>query len=78
MKLRVWVIRNVPNKPTYYPVNSMKEASVLINKMADRDLKNPNISNNAFGLEEFSDGEWSEHYNKHGDSIDDYMDALEN
>lgn len=76
-KLRVWWIRNVPGTPEYYPVKDVKEAIVLIKKLAKKDLKDKSVTDNASGLEIFENGEWSEFYDDDGRSIDDILEDLE-
>lgn len=71
MKLRVWWIRNVPNKAEYYPINSIKEAIKKLDELAKKDLKNKSVSSNAGGLEEFDekDNKWYEYYDDEGRDI---------
>jgi hypothetical protein len=70
-KYRVWYIANPPTDPTYYDVATPEEGADKINKLSKRDLKNPNISANAMGLEvSFVDGEWEEWYDENGEDID--------
>jgi hypothetical protein len=52
MELRVWYITNPPSEPVFVPVSSPKEAIKVINEEANRQLKDPSIWGNAFGLEE--------------------------
>lgn len=80
MKLRVWRIRNVPNRPIYIHVESPEEAIRVINERAERDLKTPGIVSNAFGLEVFNEEEkeWEEWYSGEGSDIDQYAEDLEN
>lgn len=58
--LRVWEMHQIPGKAKYTYVKSVKEGKTLIDKKADADLKNPFITDNAFGLEVFESGEWCE------------------
>lgn len=63
-KLRVWLNRNGRN--TYVKVQNEIEAEEIIRKAIAKDLKDENISSNAFGLEIFEDNgdgpEWCEWY----------------
>lgn len=74
--LRVWNIVNPPNDPEYYSVNNPEEAIVMINKLADAQLKNEFIECNAFGLEVFENGEWSEWYSEDGEDIIEYEETI--
>ena len=71
MKLRLWNQINIGSgRIDYYDVDSVKEAKEIINTLADIQLKSENIESNAFGLEEFIDGDWCEWYDEEGYSID--------
>ena len=72
--LRVWWIRNVPNKPTYYPVADIKEAIKRLNELADADLKNPLVESNVGGLQVYENKEWLDYEDEQGRSIDDIME----
>ena len=74
-KYRVWYCANFPSTPKYYDVATPEEGADKINELAAKDLKNKNIFSNAFGLEIFEDGEWSEWYDENGDDIDTLADA---
>ena len=77
MKLRVWNQINIGSgRIDYYDVDSAKEAKEIINTLADIQLKSPEIESNAFGLEEFIDGNWCEWYDEEGYSIDE-LDILQ-
>lgn len=67
--LRVWHIVNVPSKPKYHRVSTPEEGADLINKLAGEDLKKYWITSNAFGMEVFENGEWTEWENETGDDI---------
>ena len=62
-KLRVYAIRNVPDKPSYWFVDTPEEAKVIIKKQIEKDLKDDSIESNVFGLQELSkvDGELQNH-----------------
>jgi len=75
MELRVWNVINPPNKPAYYPVSTPQEAYKKIVELSAVQLMNPNVFSNAFGLEVFEDGEWSEWYNEYGEDV---SEAFEN
>lgn len=68
--LRVWNIINVPNSPDHYSVDTPKEGYDLITDMANEQLQNNLITSNAFGLEVFENGEWTEWCDEFGDDID--------
>jgi len=68
-KMRVWWIRNFPGTPEYHPVKSVQEAIEVIKKLAENDLKNAEVTDNACGLEIFKDGEWIEYYDEEGRDI---------
>jgi hypothetical protein len=81
--LRVWYIINVPGTPEHIPVDTPEEAIKVINDEAERQLRNPDIHSNVFGLEvyeEDSDGDgnpgWCEWYNEDGEDIDSYAERL--
>jgi hypothetical protein len=67
--LRVWNMVNM-NPPVYHPVRSIAHAKQLIDAMAQSQLLNPQITDNAFGLEVYEGGEWVEWSNENGDTID--------
>lgn len=78
--LRVWWIPQVPGKPFYWPVGSIKEAKLLLDVLAMYDLFQfnhhikPDYAN-AGGLEIYEDiGEdalsWDEWCNEDGSTID--------
>lgn len=56
-------------------VNSPAKAKKLIDKLALEQLKDESIMFNAFGLEVYEDGEWSEWYDENGDGIDEAVEA---
>ena len=59
--------------PTYYPVKNSKHAKTLIEALADSQLLDPNITDNAFGLEKLgADGEWEEWADENGNNIDEH------
>lgn len=63
MKLRVWNIVNVPNKPRhYYGFDSIEEAKEFMAKLIDEQLSSDDVISNVFGIEEFDeqDQEWYE------------------
>lgn len=82
-KLRVWNSINF-SKMNYYDVDNVEEAIFLINKLVEQQLTDSDITDNAFGLEEFdksmigeNDGEcdgWCEYYNEDGLDIMEIMD----
>ena len=74
-KLRVWYIDRVPcDKSTYISVNNVKEAVLIIKALIERDLNDDRITDNAMGLQEYIDNEWSEYYDKDGRDIDEIME----
>ena len=50
----------------------------MINHLAKKDLRNPRIDTNAFGLEVFdeTENEWCEWYDENGNDIDMLADEL--
>ncbi len=72
-QLRVWWSRNT-EPIEYHVVDSPKEATNIIHTLTQIDLKNPNVTVNACGLEVFEDGEWCEWYDEDQRDIDDFMD----
>ena len=77
MELRVWWIRNVPNEPSYYKIDTVEEAVKKINALAEDDLRDPLITSNASGFEVFEDGEWTEYYDELGRDIDEIINNTE-
>jgi hypothetical protein len=71
---RVWRCVNFPSEPKYYNVATPEDGADKINELAKKDLRNPNISANAFGLEVFEYGQWSEWYDNDGNDIDTLAD----
>lgn len=74
--LEVWAIRNPPNKGDRFPVPTPEAGARLINKMAREDLKDDAVWGNAFGMEVFEGGEWTEWYDDDGDDISVLADSL--
>lgn len=85
--LRVYHIQN-GNMAHQIEVESPMQAIALIEGWANEDLHNPNISFNAFGLEEYDDTDlteedkgtdegWTEWYNSDGQDIAEIMDKIE-
>jgi hypothetical protein len=66
---RVWYVINPPAKPTYIYVKDPQTALALIKNEIARQLKDNTIFANAFGLEVFEDGAWSEWYDDNGFDI---------
>ncbi len=72
-KYRVWCVNNAGKQE--FMVNSPAKAKKLIDKLALEQLKDESIMFNAFGLEVYEDGEWSEWYDENGDGIDEAVEA---
>jgi hypothetical protein len=72
--LRVYHIINPPASPVHESVMSPDEAVEWIETQAARDLLNPRVESNVFGLEVFEDGEWTEWYDDEGRDIDEYAE----
>ena len=72
-QLRVWSIENVPNRPCYFEVKDLTQAQDLIERLANLQLNDPNITSNAFGLEVFRNGEWEEWESCDGLDINEFM-----
>jgi hypothetical protein len=53
-----------------YDVSSPAEGYKKIEALAAKDLRNPDIWGNAFGLTVLEDGEWVEWYDDEGDDLD--------
>lgn len=75
--LRVWNVINVPSPANYYPVATPDTAVVLIEALAASQLLDENIDSNAFGLEIFEDGEWSEWHSENDEDIAEYAENKE-
>lgn len=73
-QLKVWWNRN--GNQTTYKVNTVEEAKVMLNELANEDLRNPRIAWNAGGLEVLEDGEWCEWYDEDGNDIDSLMNEV--
>jgi hypothetical protein len=73
---RVWWIPQVPGTPFYVPVDSLKEAKLVIDVLGryDEFQFTQNIKPdycNVGGLQVEEGGEWVDWYNEDGESIDD-------
>lgn len=77
MKLRIWYAKNPPRPLKYFPVDSVEQAVTEINKMIQRDLDDPCVTDNAFGLEVYEDGEWTEYYNEEGNDVFEIIEEAE-
>lgn len=75
-RLRVWWIRNVPNKPEYHPANSMDEAIEIYEALMLSDLHDDSVTSNVGGLEVFEDGWWSEWYDERGEGFNNHAEAI--
>lgn len=75
MNLRVWYVKNPPRDPEHFPVDSVEQAVKKINRLVNRDLKDSRVIDNAFGLEIYEDGEWTEYYDKEGRDIGYWCDC---
>ena len=71
--LRAWAMDHLPcAEPAYYPVKSSAHAKRLIDALADSQLLDPNVTENAFGLERLgSDGVWEDWEDDAGANITD-------
>lgn len=70
--LRVWNMKYVPCKtPDIYPVKDPAHAKRLIDALADSQLLDADITDNAFGLEQWDGIEWCDWYDEDGNDIDD-------
>jgi len=58
----------------YYNVKDITEAVILINNLADAQLKNPRITDNMFSLEVYNTDDmcWEDWEDEEGYNIDDY------
>lgn len=77
MNLRVWYVKNPPRDPEHFPVDSVEQAVTKINEMVNRDLEDPRVTDNAFGLEVFEDDEWTEYYDGEGNDIFEIIEEIE-
>ena len=75
-KYRVWNFVNLLSKPDHYPVNSPEHGAELINALANSQLLDESITDNAFGLEVFEDGEWTEWMDEGGNDVDYLCDEV--
>lgn len=75
-QLRVWHLRNVPSFATHYEVATPELAAWLIEELAEKDLQDPLVYNNAFGLEMLEGDEWTEWFTDTGDDIHEYSEWL--
>ncbi len=74
--LRVWNVVNPPSRALHFPVDSPDEAIAIINKLTDVQLRDKSVISNAFGLEVFEDGEWTEWYSDVGEDIMELADEV--
>lgn len=74
--LRVWWVRNPPNKPLYIPVNDIHEARGALKALAESDLRDSSVAGNAGGLEvlESAHHEWEEWTDSEGRGINDHLE----
>lgn len=77
MNLRVWYVKNPPRGPEHFPVDSVEQAIAKINEMVNRDLEDPRVTDNAFGLEVSEDDEWTEYYDEIGNDILEIIEEAE-
>lgn len=75
--LRIWMVINPPSAPIHRHVRSPEHAIARIKGFAEQQLTDPKIVANAFGLEVFENGEWSEWYSEDGMDIGEYEEFLE-
>jgi len=80
--LKVYHIINPPttDNPTYYGVYNIEGAVRMIRTLVQKDLKDPRIEMNIFGLEEYNPlsvvgMEWEEWYDEGGFDIQQIMDG---
>ena len=70
-EMRVWNIKCVPcHEPDLYPVKDPAHGKRLINALADSQLLDTSITDNAFGLEEWDGAEWCEWCDEEGNDVD--------
>lgn len=80
--MRVWWIPQLPMEAFHFPVETVDEAILLLEALAEYDLfqlehsVKPDFSN-VGGLETFDGEEWSEFYDEDGMSVDEIRDARE-
>lgn len=70
MSYRVWNAVNIGfGRMDCYEIASPTEARKLIDRLTQEQLHNLDIHSNAFGLEEYENGEWREWYDQEGEDI---------
>ena len=74
---KVWRIINYPNRiQSYYEVDSPVAGAIKIIELAKKDLEDPNVETNVFGLIETDGVEEQEWYDENGDDIDVMVDEM--
>ncbi len=73
-QLMLWRIVNPPSEGQRFPVNDLHHAAQLYNALTASDLLDDAISSNAYGLEIFEGGEWTEFESDECDGIADLAD----
>jgi hypothetical protein len=73
--LRVWWTRNV-DPPEFHLVASPEEACDVIHRLTVIDFRNPAVTFNAWGLEEFDGRDWYTWYDEAGHDIDHMMENV--
>lgn len=81
--LRIWWIPQVPGVSFYFPVESLKDAAVVYNALADYDnfqfennIKPYPTYSNAGGLQVFDDGEWYDWGAEDGADFSEVMEGI--
>ena len=59
-KYRTWWIRNVPGKPEYQNFLTLAHAKRYLKVLTERDLKNPHVTSNVGGIQEYINGKWED------------------
>ncbi len=74
-KLRVWWCSN--GYTTYYYIDEIENAQLIIDILAIREVEDKNIDFNVNGVEIFENNEWCDWYSEEGLAYDEYMEDLE-
>ena len=71
--MRVWWYSN--DKTTYYYIDTIDDARIIIDVLALRELQDETIIFNTYDVEVLEDGEWSSWYDEDGNDADEYFNS---
>lgn len=74
-KMRVWW--NSDGNNTYYYIDEIDEAKIILDVLSLREVNDESIVFNASGVEVLEDGEWSEWYSEDGLDASEYFESEE-